>query len=310
MKKVNLVIFVFLMSFLAQKAYSQSASSDLKIQMILTKQYFASFDLAKPNAIDEIKDGDPLWLYIKSNKPFKDIVKTSRITQSDGSVLKYYTLLLKLGPNNDMAPYNDNCELCFGEGKECANSDRVPREMLEKNELILNLTTYDSKGSSRVMLSTVGNGSPGNWDNQVRLYVNDDKVASARLHCKVEDGIAQYRKMWLTYKDVMAKGDENSNELPEPTTYENAALKKQIIQQVKQRGITPAKVYFMMNGWKEIDYSAIEKYRYITAAFTYQKKGKCFYGVARVKQDYSFSLVKYGDSMITLEDMDTPVKCK
>ncbi len=307
MKYIRSIFALLTAGLFLQNVYAQS---DLKVQMILTKKYVSSFEEAQKNATDEIVDGDPLWLYIKSNKPFKEFATVRRISQSDGSVLKYYSLLLKLGPNSDWAPYNDNCVLCFGNGKECANLDRVSPEMLDKSEMILNLTTYDSKGSSKVMLSTVGNGMPGNWDNQVRLYVNDDLVAKARLNCKVEDGIAKYKQMWATYKDKLAKGDENSNELPKSGSFVNASIQGQVMQFMKQRGITPTKVYFTQNNWTEVDESSIDRHRYITAVVTYQKSGKCFFSIVQVRQNYSFSATKYGNSNLNLQDKDMPVRCK
>ncbi|MFQ3608303.1 MAG: hypothetical protein SNJ55_06705 [Chloroherpetonaceae bacterium] len=311
MKNLTFILFAICFDIFSEVALAQNVSiPNLKIEMVLSKKEFKTFEEAQKNATDEITDGDPLWLYIKSNKPFKEITDVVRVAQSDGSVLKYHSLMLRLGPNSDWAPYNENCKLCFGSGKECAFLDRVPAEKLESTELVLNLTTYTTKGSSKVMLATVGAGMPGNWDNQVRLYIKDTQVASARLNCKVEDGIAKYKKMWEVYKNQMSKGDEDSNELPKAGNYADKALQNQVMQFVKREGITPSKVFFTQNNWTEVEVSPIEKHRYLTAVITYQKSGKCYYGVVQVMQDYSFALTKYSKSNFTLQDKDLPIHCK
>jgi len=299
--------FFFYCSFISAQ---QVNIAGLTIKMVLTKKYCPDFETAAKAQIDSIEDGDSLWLYIQANKPFKDIVTVKRTSQADGSVLKRSVLMLRLGPNKDWAPYNDNCELCFGGGKECAYLDRIPAAFLEKNEIGLNLTSYNIAGSSKVMLSTVATGMPGNWDNQVRLYIGDNQVASARLFCKVEDGIAKYRKMWTSYKDKLEKGDETTNELPQPGTFINAGISVQVTKFVQQQGILPGRIFFTQNNWTEVDASVIERHRYVTAVITYQKAGKCYFTVVQVRQNYSFSSTRYGDATFSLQDKDIPVLCK
>jgi hypothetical protein len=188
--------------------------------------------------------------------------------------------------------------------------DRIPEAFLEKNEIALNLTTYSNIGSSKVMLSTVATGMPGNWDNQIRLYIGDNQVASARLFCKVEEGIAKYRKMWTIYKDKLEKGDETSNEIPTEGTFVNAGISLQVGKFAQQYGITPGKIFFTQNNWTEVDESVIERHRYVTAVIKYQKLGKCYFSVVQVRQNYSFSSTRYGEASFSLQDRDIPVLCK
>lgn len=281
------------------------------VKMLVTKKRYANFEQATPFAINEVSDGDSLWLYIKSTKPFKELVDTRRMPQEDGSVLKSQTLMLRLGPNDTSGPYNDYCSLCFGTGKECKYDDRVDPAALESNEVRLSLTRFDPKGSSRVVLSTVGAGMPGNWDNQIRLYLNGQEKPAAvvRLNCKVEDGIAKYKKMWLTYKDLQSKGDEGTNELPEQVDYTDAGLRSAILQKTKQKGISIVRFFFTQNGWTEIEESSISRYRYVTAAFTYKKGTKCMYGLAYVRQEYALGSATFGPSSISFQALDSPLAC-
>lgn len=293
-------------------ATAQNIAQASGIKMVVTKKAYANFEQAAPHSINEVTDGDSLWLYIKSTKPFKELVDTRRMPQEDGSVLKSQTLMLRLGPNDNSGPYNDYCSLCFGTGKECKYDDRVDPAALESNELRLSLTRFDPKGSSRVVLSTVGAGMPGNWDNQIRLYLNGQEKPAAvvRVNCKVEDGIAKYKKMWLTYKDLQSKGDEGTNELPEQVDYTDAGLRSAILQKVKQKGITAARFFFTKDGWTEIEESSVSRYRYITAAFTYKKGAKCMYGLAYVRQEYAFGSATFGPSSISFSTLDSPLACE
>lgn len=282
------------------------------ITMVVAKKIYATYDQASSNSINEVSDGDSLWLYIKSTKPFKELVDIRRIPQDDGNVLKSQILSVRLGPNDNSAPFSDLGTLCFGKGKECKYDDRIDPAALEASEIRLALTKFDPKGSSRALLSTIGEGRPGNWDNQIRLYVlgQDKPAAVVRLNCKLEDGIAKYKKMWAAYGEAQLKGDETTNELPEPAEYQDANLRETIVQKAKQKGIIPARFFFTNADWVEVEESSISRFRYMTAAVTYKKGGKCLYGTVYIRQDYAFGRGAYGPSTISFSAQDLPLACE
>jgi hypothetical protein len=78
MKKI-LAIFTYVMSIcvlVLNTAYAQSSTEmqNPEVQMVLTSSRPNSWADAQKKAVTQVKDGDPLWIYLKTAKPMREYV--------------------------------------------------------------------------------------------------------------------------------------------------------------------------------------------------------------------------------------------
>lgn len=178
------------------------------VQVLLTSKKPDSSGSLEAIRITEVRDGDPVWVTVRSDKPLSDIASTE--TDSSGRV-KYYHLAVTIGPAADTARDFDS-GLCLL---------KLPAEWAAKKDFTMALSpgtvwgfNHDnSRGKSGIggieevttkarcfLESVAGGGSaPGRWKN--RVSVRDYKVgspteskviASAPLTVDVSGGTSRY----------------------------------------------------------------------------------------------------------------------
>ena len=169
--------------------------------------------------------------------------------------------------------------------------------------------------SLSMFLEVVGGGQPGVWNNEIRISnspvsprASDDYLAKVAVTANVANGIAKYNKMKREYSQIIQRGTAEDNKLPEPGKYANNALKAQILNRLKEEGITPVKFYFTDDEWGEYTQDNVKQNRKVYAAYTYKKGAECLYGVAEAVQNYSHLTASYGETIIYTRN-DSPIQC-
>jgi hypothetical protein len=265
---------------------SYTSGNKSAVEIIFTKEYYDNFDLAKPHAIHEVMDGDPLWLYAKLEQPLKNYVYTQRVTANDGSVKTLRHFQLGIGPQGEESDY-ENIQIWVGNehGESISGTcNIIPADYLEKKEFLLSLTTFKKYLSTKLFIELVGSGDAGIWENEIRFYkgiieagADNPALGVGKITCNLENGVVKYRKMWNTFNEVLEKGSAEDNSLPNKGHFEDAALKNTIINDLKNHGLTFNKVYFV-TGWIDYNANTGERYRKAQAVYTYKKEGRCFFG--------------------------------
>ena len=296
--------------------------ADNRVYVALTKEKYSTFSEADKNKISEVKDGDPLWLHVRFPGPISHYVAVARTNNPDGSVTKRALMRLAVGPQNSEQEYQTTL-LCFS---GCKPDELVyslmDESVLNASEFSICLTGFVKNSTTRIFLETVGSGSPGIWDNEIRLMVGEpnkgapsfidwlDAVAVAPIRCNVEDGVVKYKQMWAALKDRLEKGDASDNTLPAKGKFADSNIKNLVLSQAKKQGWTVKQCYFENNNWTEVgETTDLDRFRRVHAIVTYKKGTDCFYSIVEVKENYSFSKAAYGPPALEIIVTDTPIEC-
>ncbi len=278
------------------------AKMNIDVQMALTTGEVKDFAEAKPLAVSQISDGDPLWLYIKFNGALERYVH--RIEKAEGP--EEYVLFVEIGPQG---------------------------EMMAKNHYIINFEKADLKLTElKISLSPGANGhirampiflrnaaklKPGRWHNEIRVTDRpalprgpNEYLAKAGIFCDFSKGLNRYSSMMPQYDSMVIRGTTEIARLPIPGKFYDFELRGKVIAKLKAEGIKPTSVYFAGDGWAEYSDSSmnVRQSRNIFAVFKYTRVKNCLYGVAEIVQEFDPNTGGYGNSSISLQK-DFPVPC-
>lgn len=258
------------------------AVTNVDVQAVLTTRDFKSFAEAKPNAVKEITDGDPLWLNVKFNGKLGDYVLTVR-DKENGGQLKYL-LFAEVGPKGDVTALTKYV-LEFS------------KEELSASELEINLAPGlpGRNASSPFLIEVAGTRRPGIWNNEIRLANNTlmprspkDNLTVTEVVMNFPRGYSKYPKVRSEFESMMLRGTTNEATLPAPGGFYSLPVKTEILRQLSAEKIVPVKFYFAGNNWMEYGPSMTHpgRTREVNAVFTYRTETGCNYGVAKLRQTY------------------------
>lgn len=258
------------------------AVMNVDVQAVLTTRDFKSFADAKPNAVKEISDGDPVWLNLKFNGKLGDYVRTVR-DKENGGQLKYI-LFAEVGPKGDVTALT-RYVLEFS------------KEELAANELKINLAPGlpGRNAASPVLIDIAGTRRPGTWNNEVRLTNNtlmprsaSDNLTVTEIVMNFPRSYSKYPKILSEFDSMMLRGTTDEATLPAAGGFYSLPVKTEITRQLRAENITPVKFYFASNSWLEYGPSTTHpgRTREVSAVFTYRNEKGCNYGVAKLKQNY------------------------
>ncbi|HMR92459.1 MAG TPA: hypothetical protein PKC69_09090 [Chitinophagaceae bacterium] len=285
-------------------------------KIVFTNKEYDDYESAKPHAINEIKDGDELWMYVKMPKPLKEYAWVQRFADKDGNAVENAEVDLVIGPRNGFGEFAKQGIILKG-GEVGQYGMVYHKKMLtyldidytKAAEFKLVLNKYLRGKSSFVVLKAVGGGDIGKWDNEIRLAGGDKKevFAQGELMCNVEDGIAAYRKAWNAYSEILEKGDIADNKLPPSGRFNDKEIEKLITKQAAAEGIDADKVVFTTDAWESSTDEYERQTRHVYACLTYEEDGQCMYAMAEVSQ--RFVLGEWAPAQVSIYNTDTPYAC-
>jgi hypothetical protein len=260
-KTIVLILFLLLCNYGLVFAASGEA--------VVTKVQVKSFEEAKSKAVKSVNDGDPVWLWIRFQNP----VETYLAKWEFGG--KYLDVLyFVVGPEGDAGTkFNDG----FIIPKQSDLKGKVISVNLAPGELAeMNLGAW---------MKTVGNGSSGKWNNEIRIFKLDDPktkgtagtlIATAPLTADVNSGGPKYKAMFRDYEKRWDEGDPSFNKAPEKGGLSEKALTPQIMKQTSDKfGVKSEAFYFIAPSWydeKDALGRLVEQHAF--GVVYYQKGGK------------------------------------
>ncbi|MCH8621055.1 hypothetical protein [Undibacterium sp. TS12] len=204
-------------------------------EAVVTATPSSSFDEASKKIMASVQDGDPVYFHVRLPRSLKDYVFP---TFSDDRV----GLILSVGPRGQPGQQHNAMALLL------TNAE------MEATELHLNLAPGEVRKSAMLAwMETVGGGSPGHWENEIRLLgKNRSMLAVAPLTAEVSNGISKYRAMIKEYGNRFMIGDPASNEAPLNIHRRDARLSEEVVRQASQLlGRKPEATYFTDDGWSD-----------------------------------------------------------
>lgn len=213
-------------------------------QAVITKEPCVDFSAAKAKAVTKVKDGDPVYL----NVQFPNGVE-AHLTTWDGS------------PDSDIygkkVLYLEIGEAGGGSAWDYAFIWPLADEM-NGNFLCVGLAPCRATPVWRgLWLKTVGEGAPGVWRNELRIYDKGDDgsedrrlVAVAPLTADVGSGIKKYAAQHADYKARFAAGDVAFNApSPRGKLVDKEAIKAAMSEAAGYMDGKPEGAYFTEPGW-------------------------------------------------------------
>lgn len=251
-----------------------SFSFGQKAQLILTNKDYGSFDAAKSHAISKVTDGDELWLFAKFDKPVHQLIEAT-----DAYGKKAYYLTVSIGANGETKDFNSD-DLAY------------QKDEVNGNELKINLApgVPGVNSSSSVMLSTVSRGSPGVWNNSIRLSKGSEGMGNkivfgtVPITIDVSNGMGLYKNQNAKFNYVIRGAQAAKLSAPKR---EKLAGEEQLIPLIekaaKNAGMNFKKAYMTSNAYGDERKPDGTIVRFAKGVVLYQKDGKCFYALARLE---------------------------
>lgn len=265
-----------------------------KADIVFTKAKYDNYSAAKSHSVNEIKDGDPLWMYVKFDKPVKNYAVFNEYAH-DG---KPYSLTLGVGPKNDENREFYKEEIGFSETD------------LSKNEIELNLApgSFGKDKASRIILNTVAGSraAAGVWENALRIYSytkGEKKVyGSEPITFNVPDGTRIYTKNNEYFPYILEKERVPANQMGGKGYFAEAAVIDAMKKAIKAKGINFSNFKIGTNSWNEKGNK-----RHVYGNFFYNKDGKCYFGIVYADQKKSGS--SWGPTTTFVDPTSYPVEC-
>ncbi|MFZ6742147.1 hypothetical protein ACO0LC_02865 [Undibacterium sp. JH2W] len=243
--------------------------SGLEGEAVVTGAPVSGFAEAQERRIISIHDGDPVFFHVRLPRPLKDYVFPTFVNDRPG-------LILTVGPRGIPGQQHNSIALFLRETE------------MNGSELHLNLAPGEiRKSSMHVWMETVGGGSHGIWDNEIRLLGRNNKLlAVAPLTAEVNDGIDKYKAMTKEYRSRFVVGDPASNEAPPNIHRNDMRLAVEVSKQASQLlGNKPDATYFTDDGWAaHTNRIGQIEYHITTATALFSTVKKVFYQNLNVKK--------------------------
>lgn len=289
-------------------AEGRRAQAALPGKLVLTNAPYQSYAEAAPHAIQEVKDGDPLYLYVKLPLPVQKLVRKV----SDGGDGYMYCISVYIGADEPGTETGDVVREYYAG----STFTKKTKEAFAKygDELAFNLAPFkaDDPRGLTFFVDGVGGRKPGVWQNAVWVegsrtgeYTDlPEMLAYVPLRCNVPDGLPKYKAMHEAATKVSEKGTAATNELRAKGAFADAAVRAKVLAAIKASGLVPNKLYFAEDQWQVLyeDHTHQPFRRSVQALFTYKKDGQYFSGRVSYSQTYNVYVAKYGApelSMIT-----------
>lgn len=281
MKKL---LFTFNMALFAIICFAQKGS------IIFTHAEHSNFDAAKSHAITEVKDGDDLWMYAKFDKPMSSFTQ-----ETDAYGNPAYYLRLAIGAAGNSTDWSEDMM-------------QLPASLAAASEIKINLSPgiTDRTKANGIFVYAVGKGQPGVWKNSVRINQrtksgDSKKIAEGAITANVPDDIQRYKKIARQFEEIL-DGKTVFKEKPiREGSFKDAALLNMVKDELKKKGYSPTKVYFISDNWKETyDNKNNSSIRSVTAVYLYKKGKDCMMGKAYVESKGNPKLKQYGPKTVRL----------
>jgi hypothetical protein len=263
MKVILLIMFYVLLC----SGFIYAAASD---EAVVTKVQVKTFDEAKSKAVKSVNDGDPVWLWIRFQNPVETYLAKWEFGGKELDVLYF-----EIGPEGSpKTTFNDGFI--------------IPKQSeLKGHAISVNLAPGElAEMNLGAWMKTVGNGSSGKWNNEIRVYKLDDPrtkgtagktlVVTAPLTADVNSGASKYKAMYRDYEKRWDAGDPSFNKAPERGGLVERALTPVILKQTSDTfGVKSEAFYFIAPGWydeKDALGRLVEQHAF--GVVYYQKNGK------------------------------------
>lgn len=136
---------------LAAGALVCQAAAAADVELVLTSKKPASFADAAAHKVSEVRDGDDLWVAVRTAKP---LTEYTRAELNHKGQPRYFELALSLGPANDQRDFGSG--QCFV---------KLAPAWAAKNEFILSLSP--AMGWTLTSEKTGGKGSAGSTESHL-----------------------------------------------------------------------------------------------------------------------------------------------
>ncbi|ELR73315.1 hypothetical protein C900_04167 [Fulvivirga imtechensis AK7] len=282
----------------------ENSDEKLPSEIIFAAKEYNSFDEAKAHAVSHVKDGDPLWMYIKTPQPIEKYVDANPNNKDkDGKVRKFINMGIgrQNEPNGDYKACN-----VIATDEEAAST-----------ELRISLSPGTvRKGPSLTCFLDIASGfDPKLRELEIRLYakVDDDKKVIGRGHFTLDltNGKDNYTTIAEDFRKRISKGAPENNRVPKKGAFADDSYKNQALKLIRAKEISPLKIYYSVDDWQVMlnNETDVRDHRSLYGAYTYKKADKCLYGVFEVIQNWNVIQGKWMEAKIELRD-DFPVSCE
>lgn len=269
-------------------------------EIIYTNKEYSTFEQALPHKITEVKDGDPLWMYLRFPGPMINYIPADLSAGIDENGFEVYSFRVGMGPEDASDIWN-------------IWPFYFQKKDLSASEIKINLAPgiAGKNKSANSFLHTVGKGRAGIWKNAMLVYVKyGEYLAVGPLTCNVENGITKYKKMSSEWFEKTNVGTAEENVLPEPQSFSDNSIRQLCLNKIRAKEIKPSKFYFTSKDWSEVfDGNNRKVARVVNAAFTYTLGNECMFGTLEIRQPYSSLTARYGESELKMQS-GFPYLCK
>jgi hypothetical protein len=275
----------------------------LPAEIIFTSQSYGSFEEAKKHTVSLVKDGDPLWMYIRLPQPFEQYVDANPNNKDkDGKVKKF--IMMGIGskdePNGDYMACNVTATDAEAAGKEL--------------QISLSPCVVRKGPSLTCFLDLAAGFEPKLRELEIRLYTKIDgdrkAIGRGRFTLDLTQGKTNYTAIREDFRKRISKGAPENNTLPKPGSFSDPSFKGQALRQINAKGIQPIKIYYSVDDWQVhlVNETSRRDHRSLYGAYTYKRDNQCLYGVFEVIQNWSEVRGQWMDTRIELRD-DFPIMC-
>ena len=270
------------------------------IRMILTHGEYASFAEAEPNAVSEIHDGDPLWLYIRFPGPAAGYARRdSEVRDERGRPLLMFTL--GIGPLDTSQEDWQDSTWYYLEGE------------LQGSEIIRNLSpgVPGRNRSENLLVHVVANGAEGYWENSLRLSVMENWEKKLLAECPVtvdvSDGMDSYTQIARRFVELTSRGTAEENKLPLAGTFVDLATQELALAGVRNKGVEPEKFYWSSDAWMMTFRDSLPDWNTVDGVVLYRRDGAPMYGTVQVATHYSPLTETWSPPQAASVNLDRPI---
>lgn len=282
--------------------------------LFFTHEKCTSVEEAKAKTITEVKDGDPLWMFVQLDQPLKNYAFTDDIIKQSNPA-EPYMIVISIGPDHDRETEWGEEEIYFNKAE------------LENNFFTLNLAPGmpGRNQSSDVFINLIANGSPGVWTNSIRIYAPTNEreetdfgskpkriyLAEAPITADVSDGIDNYYDQKNNYQYVKERGTAEENKIPSEGKFVDTNIKEMMLDAVRNKNIEPLKFYFTSDDWTvQANWSSgLPEWQSVFAAVLYKDGDECKFAEVGVSYKYIPLTEQWSDLYDPVVKEGFPIDC-
>lgn len=267
----------------AGRAASTAGASGISgAELVITSVKPKSLDDARAHRVSSVKDGEPVYLYLKLPKPVESYVFTWNLTGTHQFADRKALGIQIVPPDqpDDLAAVIYN--------------NFLPTDAeLKTSELVIEMAPGELRPLSvDGWLRLVGGGRAGTWPQEFRIYSRDMNaltttiLARAPLTASVEGGVAKYKAQLDAFKARQAAGDPAFNTIPSRgELVDVAAEKKAADSATKVSGLKFEKFFLTGDVWWENRNALGQLEKHNTSALGLYKAGaKCMAAIVNVNR--------------------------